>query len=102
MPRPKKLRYIEFPPGVRYFKPRGIPLSELEEVVLTAEELEALKLKELEGLSQKECAKRMGISRTTFRRDLESAHFKITEALLKNKAIRIEGGTFKIKGRTNN
>jgi len=91
MSRPRKCRFIKIPSNARYFKPRGMPLVELEEVVLLPEELEALRLKEIEGFSHNECAKKMKISRTTFRRDLESAHKKITEALIKNKAIKIEG-----------
>lgn len=91
MPRPRKCRFIKIPSNARYFKPRGIPLVELEEIVLTPEEIEALRLKEIEGLSHEECAKKMKISRTTFHRDLESAHRKIAEAIINNKAIKIEG-----------
>ena len=92
MPRPRKCRFIKLPSNARYFKPRGIPLVELQEVVLTQEELEALRLKEVERLSHQECAKKMKISRTTFHRDLESAHRKIADALINKKAIRIKSG----------
>ena len=90
MSRPRKCRFIKLPSNARYFKPRGIPLIELEEIVLSPEEMEALRLKEIECLSHEKCAKKMRVSRTTFHRDLESAHRKISTALIENKAIKIE------------
>jgi len=77
---------------VRYFKPRGIPLSALEEVVLGLDEMEAVRLADGEGLYQEQAAEKMGISRQTFGRIIESAHKKIAEALVAGKALRIEGG----------
>ncbi|TYP57594.1 DUF134 domain-containing protein [Thermosediminibacter litoriperuensis] len=94
MPRPPKWRRVEFLPDVTYFKPAGVPLRQLEEVVLTVEELEAVRLKDLEGLEQEECADKMGISRPTFFRIINSARSKVADALVKGKAIRIEGGNF--------
>ena len=79
---------------VTYFKPAGIPLKSLEEVILKAEEVEALRLKDIEGLKQEEAAKKMNVSRSTFQRVLESARKKLAEAILKGKAIKIEGGSF--------
>ena len=76
-------------PGVTYFKPAGIPLRNLEEVCLSVEEAEALRLKELEELEQERGAEKMNISRQTFQRILASARQK-------GKAIRIEGGNFEI------
>jgi predicted DNA-binding protein (UPF0251 family)/predicted Fe-Mo cluster-binding NifX family protein len=81
---------------VTYFKPAGIPLRALDEVRLSVEEAEALRLKELEGLEQAEGAERMSISRPTFQRVLKSARVKVVDALLNGKAIRIEGGHFEI------
>ena len=89
MTRPRKFRFIDFEPNVVYFKPRGIPLSSLEEVALTLDELEAMRLKNLEELDQIECAKKMKVSQSTFQRILSSAYKKITEALIKGKAIKI-------------
>jgi len=83
-------------PGVTYFKPAGIPLRALEEIHLTVEEAEAIRLKDLEGLEQEEGAEKMNISRPTFQRVLASARQKIADALLKGKAIRIEGGNFEM------
>ena len=83
-------------PGITYFKPAGIPLRDLEEVRLSVEEVEALRLKELEGLDQAQGAEKMNISRPTFQRILSSARKKIADALLNGRAIRIEGGTFEV------
>lgn len=96
MARPRKCRRVAFTPEVTYFKPAGIPLRMMDEVELTFEELEALRLKDLEGLEQESAAEKMNISRPTFQRVLVSARHKVAEALLKGKAIRIDGGTFNI------
>jgi predicted DNA-binding protein (UPF0251 family) len=82
-----------------YFKPRGIPLVDLEEICLLVEELEAVRLKDAEGLEQEECGRLMKISQPTFHRVLESARRKIAEALIQGKAIRIEGGDFEMAER---
>jgi predicted DNA-binding protein (UPF0251 family) len=84
-------------PGVTYFKPRGIPLTGLEEVVVTVDEFEALRLADLEGLYQEKAAERMKVSRQTFGRIIESAHRKVAEAFVEGKALRIEGGRFEVK-----
>jgi predicted DNA-binding protein (UPF0251 family) len=86
-------------PGVTFFKPAGIPLRALEEVRLTVEEAEAIRLKDLEGLEQEEGAEKMNISRPTFQRVLASARQKMADALLSGKAMRIEGGNFEISPR---
>lgn len=89
MTRPRIRRYLKFNPNVYYFKPRGIPLRDLEEVELLADEIEAVKLYLVDGLDQTESAKKMGISQPTFARTIDSASKKIAEALIKGKAIRI-------------
>jgi predicted DNA-binding protein (UPF0251 family) len=96
MARHFKCRRVAFVPGVTYFKPAGIPLRDLEEIQLTLEEAEAIRLKDLEGLGQEQGAEKMNISRPTFQRVLYSARQKIADALLNGKAIRIEGGNFEI------
>ena len=90
MPRPRIPRCLRFKPNVYYFKPQGIPLRELEEIVLLPDELEALKLHEIDGLEQIVAAKRMEISQPTFARTLGSVHKKIAEGIISGKAIRIE------------
>jgi predicted DNA-binding protein (UPF0251 family) len=89
MPRPKLCRRIEFNPDITYFKPQGIPMRELEIVELTAEEVEALRLRNAEGLEQEEAAKKMNTSQSTFQRILSSSYRKITEAIIEGKAIKI-------------
>lgn len=92
MPRPLKIRRIGCKPNSNYFKPRGIPLADLSEVVLTMDELEAVRLADFEGIYQEAAAKRMNVSRQTFGNIIKSAHQKIAEALVNAKALRIEGG----------
>ncbi|HDD46239.1 MAG TPA: DUF134 domain-containing protein [Candidatus Aenigmarchaeota archaeon] len=89
MVRPKKYRFVSAFPKILYFKPHGM-LSELEEIELYVEELEAIKLKDLDGLKQEECAKKMKISRPTFHRIYRRARKKIAEALINGKALKIE------------
>lgn len=89
MPRNKCLRHVNFNAKSVYFKPRGIPMNYLEEISLEPDEFEAIRLRDLEGLYQEAAAKRMGISRQTFGRILESAHKKVAEALVNGKAIKI-------------
>ncbi|MCF8012345.1 MAG: DUF134 domain-containing protein [Clostridiales bacterium] len=96
MSRPPKYRRVEYMPELTYFKPAGIPLIELEEIGLTVEELESIRLKDVEGLDQEVCAERMGVSRPTYHRILSSARVKIARALVEGKAIRVEGGYFQI------
>jgi len=86
-------------PKADFFKPRGIPLSALEQVVLTVDELEAIRLADFEGLYQADAAKKMNVSRQTFGRVLLCAHKKIAEALVCGKAMKIEGGQFEMKFR---
>ncbi len=90
MSRPKKCRCTCCTVESDYFKPRGIPLSELDEVNLNIDEVEALKLADYEGLYQEEAAKRMNISRATFGRIVEAAHRKIADAIIHGKAVKIE------------
>jgi uncharacterized protein len=96
MARPIKCRRISNMPGTTYFKPAGIPVRDLEEVCLSLEELEAVRLKDLEGLEQEQGADSMQISRPTFQRILSSARQKIADALLNGKALRINGGNIEL------
>jgi len=98
MVRPKNLRKISSIPEVTYFKPAGIPLRALGEVRLSVEEIEALRLRDIEALEQEQCAEKMGISRSTFQRVLGSARQKVADALLGGKAIRIGGGSYRLAG----
>ncbi|MDR3672027.1 MAG: DUF134 domain-containing protein [Holophaga sp.] len=89
---------VEEMPGVSYFKPRAVPLSVLEEVTLSVEELESMRLAHMEGLYQQDAAERMAVSRATFGRVLDGAHRKVTKALVEGCALRIEGGSFCLIG----
>jgi len=88
------MRRIAFLPEVTFYKPQGIPMSDLEIVVISHEELEAIRLVDFMGLEQEETANRMEISRKSMASDLKSGRKKIADALLHSKAIRIEGGDF--------
>jgi predicted DNA-binding protein (UPF0251 family) len=92
-------RKVSSIPAITHFKPAGVRLAELKEIGLLVEEAEAIRLKDLEGLEQEECAGEMNISRSTFSRLLDSARRKVAEALLNGKAIRIEGGNFEMATR---
>lgn len=89
MARPRLCRKISFNPGVTYFKPQGIPISMLEIIELTDEELEAFRLRHIGDLEQKEAAAKMRTSQSTYQRILYSACKKIARALIGGKAIRI-------------
>lgn len=99
MPRPRRLRRVRCKPGVTYFKPAGVRVVDIEESLLTVEEFEALRLKDLDGLEQEKAAIRMGISQPTFNRLLASARKKVSEALVEGRAIKIEGGNYRITRR---
>jgi predicted DNA-binding protein (UPF0251 family) len=96
--RPKCPRRIETEPAVSYFKPRGVPLAELEVVVLSLEELEAVRLSDLVGIGQEDAAQRMGVSRRALWQDLQNARRKIVDALVNGKAIEIKGGNYAVEG----
>ncbi len=92
MPRPPATRTIRYWPGAVYYKPRGVPLRELDEVVLGLDEFEALRLADREGLDLAEVGRRMDVSRATAGRIVAEARRKTAEALTEGKALRIEGG----------
>lgn len=98
MPRPRKPRFVREEPGTRYFKPQGIPLRELESVVLSVEELEAIRLVDGEGLYQEAAAERMEVSRQTLQRILREARSKVADSLTNGKALGIDGGDYVLSG----
>jgi predicted DNA-binding protein (UPF0251 family) len=93
MPRPKRFRKIRFKPDVTYFKPSGVRAVDLEESVITMDELEAVRLKDFEGMKQSDAAEKMYISQPTFNRLLLSARKKIADSLIQGKALKIEEGS---------
>ena len=96
MVRPRKNRLVAFKPDVSYFKPRGIPMIELNEVRLTVDEREAIRLADMLGFSHEEAGGRMGVSRATFGRIIQRARRIVADALISGKAIHIEGGNYQI------
>ncbi len=90
MPRPRLRRRIRLRLKSDYFKPCGIPMRNLEIIALSKEEVESLRLKNVKNLDQSEAAQKMNTSQSTFQRILASAYKKISEALIKGKAIKIE------------
>jgi len=92
VPRPFCPRKIGCWPEVTHFKPAGVPLSVLGEITLTLDELEALRLADLNGMYQEKAAQRMNISRPTFARIVEAARRKVADVLVHGKALRVEGG----------
>lgn len=96
MGRPPRRRIVECLPKAAFFKPAGIPARELQQVELAVDEVEALRLTDLLGLSQEEAADRLGVSRPTVGRVLEAARRKVADALVNGKALAIEGGVYQI------
>jgi predicted DNA-binding protein (UPF0251 family) len=92
--RPRKSRIVRSSPSARFFKPRGVPLCELQVVALKDEEWEAIRLADYERLDQESAAKAMGISRPTFTRVLASARAAVAKALAEGAALKIGGGDF--------
>ena len=97
MARPRRARRIRFMPDVTYFKPQGIRIRDLEIIELTFDEIECVRLSEIKELSQVDAAKKMKIHQSTFQRSLARARKKIADALINGKAIKIQGGIYKIQ-----
>ena len=96
MPRPRRIRRVFFEPRTDYFKPAGIPLAHLEDNIITRDEFEAIRLIDYEKIEQEKAGKKMKISQPTLSRLLTSARKKIADALINGKAIKIQGGVFKM------
>ena len=96
MVRPQKERRVAFNPEISYFKPRGIPMFDLEEVCLTIDQREAIRLSDLMGLSHEEAGRHMGVSRATFGRIIQRAREAVADALINGKAINVEGGNYQL------
>ncbi len=94
MARPTKWRMIENAPAVPFFVPSEVGMLKVPKNILLVEELEALRLKDLEGLEQEECAEKMEVSRATFQRILLSAREKVADSLVNGKIIHIDGGNY--------
>ncbi|MDK2800285.1 MAG: uncharacterized protein PWQ70_1904 [Clostridiales bacterium] len=91
MPRPRKCRKVGFIPQNQYFYPQQ---RNVEEVLISIEEVEAIRLADLEEMEQGAAAEKMNVSRGTFQRIINAARRKMADALVHGKAIRIEGGDY--------
>ena len=100
MPRPRKRRRVWHNPEPAIFKPVGVPLQELKTITLLHEELEALRLVDMEERYQEEAAEQMNVSRSTLQRIVSEARSKVVQALTEGAALRIEGGTFRVATRS--
>ena len=96
--RPKKYRIVRQDPKISQFSPRGRP-GRPDEVNLTMDEYEAIRLADFLGFSQKEAAKSMHISQQTFSRILKRAHKAIANGIVTGKIIKIQRGTYVISSR---
>lgn len=99
MPRPPIERAVSGVPRITLFKPAGVPARELEQLRLGVDELEAIRLVDLEGLSHEQAAAAMGVSRQTVGRVLERGRARVAEALVGGKAILIGGGQYRVEAR---
>ena len=99
MPRPENIREIENMPKVTWFKLTGVPMRDIDEVILSFDEIEAMRLADHEGLYQEQISEQMKVSRATVGRILTSARGKVADALVNGKAIRMEGGAVVVRGK---
>jgi len=97
MPRPSKCRRVQYSPDYLTFKPAGVPARHLENIELTLDEFEAIRLADLDKLYHEEAARKMNVSRQTFGNILASAHKKIAEMLVQGKALSVQGGNISLK-----
>ena len=97
MPRRKRHRSVHREPPVSVYKPAGIPVRDLDEILITVDEFEAIRLADFEGLSQREACEVMKVSQPTFNRVLSSARSKIAEGIVQGQVLRIEGGNWSTK-----
>ncbi|MHA1771325.1 MAG: DUF134 domain-containing protein [Candidatus Thorarchaeota archaeon] len=94
MPRGKRWRRVSQEPSVQVFKPAGIPANVLEEILITVDEFEAIRLADYEGMNQRDASSVMNVSQPTFNRILSSARSKIARGLVQGCVLRIEGGKY--------
>ncbi len=96
MPRPRMKRCIANQPIIRFYKPQAVKMCDLKQISLSHDQLEALRLADVEKLEQVEAAILMNISRSTFSRLIAEARTISATALTKGWALKIEGGNFRV------
>jgi len=96
MPRPRKWRKVCCMPESNRFGPLNAPIHQDAFVTMSVDEYETIRLIDLEGFTQEECADQMTIARTTVQRSYNDARKKLAESLVNGKVLRIEGGDYKL------
>lgn len=94
MPRPRKLRRVCSLPDFRIFGPINEAVNREGLIIMTVEEYEVIRLMDLEGLEQEQCAERMGVARSTVQRMYIEAKRKVADSLVNGKMLKIEGGDY--------
>lgn len=98
MPRPRKRRRVRGLPKFERFGPCGLSVEHEEVVTMTVDEYEAIRLIDLEGMTQEECAEQMNVARTTVQGIYDRARKKLAESLVHGKLLRIAGGAYELCG----
>lgn len=98
MTRPCHRRRIARAPDITCFKPAGVPVRQLPEIPLQLDELESIRLADFLGLHQEDAAERMGVSRATFGRIVETARQKVARFLIEGGALMVKGGAISLSG----
>jgi len=96
MPRPRKFRRVCHVPLINLYGPLTKVLTDNEPVIMSVEEYETIRLIDLDGLTQEECAIRMDVARTTVQKIYSDAREKIAKSLVNGDVLRIEGGDYKV------
>lgn len=96
MPRPRKWRKVCCLPANDQFGPLNAAINQVHFVVMTVDEYETIRLIDLEGFTQEECADQMNIARTTVQGIYNDARKKLAESLVNGKGLRIKGGSYEL------
>ncbi|MEF9942450.1 MAG: DUF134 domain-containing protein [Lachnospiraceae bacterium] len=96
MPRPCKQRRICAKPGCEHFGPKSNTTTERQTIMMTLDEFECIRLIDLEGMTQEQCAAQMKVARTTAQAIYNRARFKLAECLVNEKELHIDGGDYEI------
>lgn len=97
MPRPVKFRRVRYIPDVTLYGPLGLDTRDMDIVVMTMEELESIRLMDIEGHDQAECADLMEVARSTFQRIYSEAKRKMADSIINGKILKIEGGNYTLE-----
>lgn len=96
MARPRKLRRVCFLPEKDEYGPINTQIKNKEIIIMTVDEYETIRLIDLEGMTQEQCADKMNVARTTVQRIYNDSRKKIATSLVNGQVLKIEGGDFKL------